>query len=76
MTRIARLRISLKDIKPAPMRQIEVPLRITLDQLHDAIQAAMGWEDMHLHEFRVGQSRWSGLIRTGSTTARTPPTRL
>lgn len=58
MTRIARLHISLKDIKPAPMRQIEVPLKLTLDQLHDAIQAAMGWEDMHLYEFRVGRTRW------------------
>jgi len=28
-----------------------------LAQLHDALQAAMGWEDGHMHEFTVGQRR-------------------
>ena len=53
MTLIARLRIILNDVDPQPMRQIEVPLKIRLDRLHDVIQAAMGWTDTHLYEFRV-----------------------
>ena len=31
---------------------------MTLAQLHDVLQIAMGWEDGHMHEFRVGQRRF------------------
>lgn len=31
---------------------------MTLAQLHDVLQTAMGWEDSHMHEFRVGQRRF------------------
>ena len=58
MTLIARLRIILNDIDPQPMRHIEVPLKIRLDRLHEVIQAAMGWTDTHLYEFRAGDVSW------------------
>ncbi|MBU3032297.1 plasmid pRiA4b ORF-3 family protein [Paracoccus marinaquae] len=58
MTLIARLRIILNDVDPQPMRHIEVPLKIRLDRLHEVIQAAMGWTDAHLYEFRVGDAGW------------------
>lgn len=58
MTLIARLRIILNDVDPLPMRLIEVPLTIRLDRLHEVIQAAMGWTDTHLYEFRVGDAGW------------------
>ena len=58
MSLIARLRIILNDVDPQPMRQIEVPLKIRLDRLHEAIQAAMGWTDTHLYEFRVNDVGW------------------
>lgn len=58
MTLIARLRIILNDVDPMPMRHIEVPLKIRLDRLHEVIQAAMGWTDTHLYEFRVGDTAW------------------
>ena len=58
MTLIARLRIILNDVDPQPMRQIEVPLKIRLDRLHEVIQAAMGWTDTHLYEFRAGGTGW------------------
>lgn len=58
MTLIARLRIILNDVDPQPMRHIEVPLKIRLDRLHEVIQAAMGWTDTHLYEFRVGDAGW------------------
>ena len=38
MTLIARLRIILNDVDPQPMRQIEVPLKIRLDRLHEVVQ--------------------------------------
>ncbi|SIT87080.1 plasmid pRiA4b ORF-3 family protein [Pontibaca methylaminivorans] len=58
MTLIARLRIILNDVEPMPMRHIEVPLKIRLDRLHEVIQAAMGWTDTHLYEFRVDDTGW------------------
>lgn len=58
MTLIARLRIILNDVEPMPMRHIEVPLKIRLDRLHEVIQAAMGWTDTHLYEFRVDDAGW------------------
>lgn len=47
-TEIATLRIDLKDTDPAIWRQVEVATSITLEVLHDIIQAAMGWFDCHL----------------------------
>ena len=58
MRQIARLRVTLNHISPKPMRQVEVPLNIRLDQLHDVMQAAMGWWNCHLYEFRVGEFVW------------------
>ncbi len=55
---IARLRIILNDVDPLPMRHIEVPLKIRLDRLHEVMQAAMGWTDTHLYEFRAGDTGW------------------
>jgi hypothetical protein len=40
---IARLKVTLDDVKPAILRRIEVPFDIRLDRLHLTIQAAMGW---------------------------------
>ena len=50
---VMRLRVSLPGIKPAPWRWIEVLASTTLAGLHEVIQAAMGWEDLHLHCFRI-----------------------
>ena len=35
-----------------------MPVGLTLEQLHDVLQSAMGWEDCHLHDFRIGQKRF------------------
>lgn len=48
---IVRLKITLDDVKPTVMRRIEVPVSITLDTLHEMIQAIMPWENSHLHAF-------------------------
>ena len=50
---IARLNITLDDVKPAVLRRVEVPFNIRLDRLHLAIQAAMGWTNTHLYEIRA-----------------------
>ena len=54
---IATLRIDLLDSNPPIWREIEVPVAMTLKQLHAVVQAAMGWEDAHLWEFAVGRER-------------------
>ena len=56
---IARLKITLDDVKPTVLRRIEVPFDIGLDRLHLTIQAAMGWTNSHLYEIRAGDVGWS-----------------
>jgi Plasmid pRiA4b ORF-3-like protein len=60
---IARLKVTLEDVEPAVMRRLDVPLTIRLDRLHLALQAAMGWTNSHLYEFR---GWWQGLGRPRS----------
>ena len=54
----ARLRITLVELDPAPWREIEVPLSMTLKGLHEAIQAAFLWFDAHLWEFEIDGRRY------------------
>ncbi len=51
------LHIALEDIDPPIWRRVEVENTITFDDLHQVIQAAMGWEDAHLHLFEIGDYR-------------------
>jgi hypothetical protein len=48
------LKVTLRHAKPPIWRRLLVPSGITLNQLHNIIQEAMGWYDCHLHSFRVG----------------------
>ena len=56
--KIATLRIDLVDSRPRIWREIEVPVSLTLLNVHDVVQIAFGWEDSHLHEFQVGARRF------------------
>ena len=58
MSDIARLKITLDHVKPPVLRRIEVPIAIRLDDLHLVFQVAVGWENCHLFEFRVGDTSW------------------
>ncbi len=56
---ILQLKISLVGVsKPPVWRRLLVPADLRLDQLHDAIQAAMGWEDYHMHVFTTGPAEY------------------
>lgn len=55
-----QLRIQLRDVTPTVVREIVAPSGLRLDQLHDAIQIAMGWTDSHLHQFVAGADLRSG----------------
>jgi hypothetical protein len=55
---IATVRIELRHTDPLIWRQVEVPTSITLEVLHDIIQAVMGWFDCHLWEFAINKQRY------------------
>ena len=55
---IATVRIELRHTDPLIWRQVEVPTSITLNVLHDIIQAVMGWFDYHLWEFTIGKQKY------------------
>lgn len=53
----ALLRITLKGSKPVIWREVLVPTSMTMQTLHQTIQAAMGWYDAHLFEFDTRDER-------------------
>jgi hypothetical protein len=52
---IYQIKLTLLGTKPPIWRRLLVPAGLTLEQLHHVVQAAMGWQDSHLHSFRIGQ---------------------
>lgn len=55
---IVKLKVTLAGVRPPTWRRLLVPADMTLADLHDAIQASMGWLDGHLHEFDIGFARY------------------
>jgi hypothetical protein len=55
---IYRLYVFLLDIAPPIWRRVELSSETSLAQLHTVLQAAMGWQDYHLHEFEIGGKRY------------------
>ncbi|MBZ0185474.1 MAG: tetratricopeptide repeat protein [Candidatus Obscuribacterales bacterium] len=53
-----QLKISLKGIKPPIWRRVVILSSLSLAELHSLIQEAMGWDDSHLHEFHIRNSRF------------------
>jgi hypothetical protein len=50
---ILQVRIRLLRISPMIWRRVLVPASYTLEELHGVIQAAMGWEGIHLFQFQI-----------------------
>lgn len=55
---IARIRITLEDMKPAIWRRVELPVTNSLKTLHLAIQACMLFENYHLFQFDIGDAAY------------------
>lgn len=51
---MVQLKITLEEMDVPVWRRLLVPGSVRLDKLHRIFQAAMGWDDVHLHDFRVG----------------------
>src|SRR5687768_15790980 len=66
-TKAYQLKVSLREISPLIWRRLLVTSDTTVAHLHAILQTAMGWEDVHLHRFRIhgkeyGISRMGGLL--------------
>ena len=62
---IFQFKVTLAGVKPAIWRRIQVPEDYSFWDLHVAIQDAMGWEDCHLHEFKMVNSKNQEELRIG-----------
>lgn len=49
------VRVDLMGAKPPIWRRLHLQPDLPLDWVHEAIQAAFGWTNSHLHEFEVGK---------------------
>lgn len=47
------------EVRPTVVRVVDVPATSTLPELHDLLQAALGWTDSHLHEFLTDDARYA-----------------
>ena len=55
---IHQIKVTLRNIDPPIWRRIQVKSDIRLDKLHDLLQIVMGWNNEHLHGFRVGRKSY------------------
>jgi hypothetical protein len=66
-SKVARLKVTLKGIRPPIWRRIEIPDSSTFRELSDVIVAALGWSNSHLHEFEIGRRGGPGRRSIGMT---------
>ena len=56
---VLQVRIALRDVGDPPVwRTVLIPAAYPLSRVHRVIQAAMGWEDCHLHAFQIGKTTY------------------
>jgi Plasmid pRiA4b ORF-3-like protein len=56
---IVQIKIKLLGVtKPPVWRRVQLRADTRLDQLHEIIQAALGWENYHLHAFTFGEEEF------------------
>jgi hypothetical protein len=48
-----QLKVLLRDVHPAVWRRVKVANSLSIAGLHQVIQLLMGWDDDHLHRFRL-----------------------
>ncbi|MEZ4587665.1 MAG: plasmid pRiA4b ORF-3 family protein [Gemmatimonadales bacterium] len=57
--------MTLREVEPPVWRRLEVPDAYTFWDLHVALQDAMGWQDCHLHAFRIREPRIGASVEIG-----------
>lgn len=48
---VLEIRVELIDSEPAIWRRLDIRGAVALNQMHQMLQVAFGWEDIHLHRF-------------------------
>jgi len=48
-----RLRVTLLDVRPPVWRELRVPSEAPLSIVHEVLQAAFGWDNVHLHDWET-----------------------
>lgn len=56
-----KFKVALKDITPEIWREFQVPADMSLEELHEVLQVVMGWENVHLYEFQIGDRRYGSM---------------
>jgi hypothetical protein len=73
--KVYQLKVSLRGISPMIWRRLLVSSTTTIAHLHAILQVAMGWEDVHLHRFRVHGKDY-GIYREGGIGFADDPTHV
>ena len=55
---VYRFKITLKNTRPPIWRRVETK-DVTLEKFHELTQTAMGWTNSHLHQFEIGDTRYT-----------------
>ncbi len=50
---LLRLKLLLRDVHPAVWRRVTLADSLSIADLHRIVQLLMGWDDDHLHRFRI-----------------------
>ena len=50
---LLQLKLLLRDVHPAVWRRVRLVDSLSIADLHRAVQLLMGWDDDHLHRFRI-----------------------
>lgn len=69
-TQILQVKIQLREVRPPVWRRVLVPGEMSLAELHQVVQTAMGWTDSHLHEFGGGRPGRRGARAVGGVDRR------
>src|SRR5260370_32320216 len=64
---IFQVKVWLIGISPTVWRRVLVPAAFTLRELHGVIQVAMGWEGLHLYQFRLHVARYGSVALSSSS---------
>jgi hypothetical protein len=62
---VYQFKVILQGIEPPIWRRIQVPASYSFWDLHVALQDSMGWDDYHLHMFRIREPRTGEVVEIG-----------
>jgi|GEM_PF-2771240 len=55
---VLRVRVELSGTQVPVWREVFLPARLTLEEVHVVVQVCFEWDDSQLHEFQAGQARY------------------